>query len=376
MRKLTFCRIFSVIVALAAVTGCSDPSQSSALGAAQAQRSSGLRSNGRLTFTVYTAGQTPGFLSTAAAVDLAPDSAGNMWFTDGGTPAIGRIAPDGTVTEFTSGLPAGAEPYSIVAGSDGNMWFSDYRGMVIGEVTPDGTITEYDGTQYTNSKAMGIAVDAHARPGVIGFGSQPLLAHLTKTDTIAAQKLPVQMTPNGALTSDSEGDFWFIAQDAQSRAELMERAAQSPRLIRTPLHMQAAFEPCCPNVAPKSIVIGPDGNPWFTTLDFARVHSNATFVGTLRGGQIYLFAITHRGLKEDAFASGLASAENGLWMTGSDPFADNGALWHIDVSGTQKGYNLPYNPRGLTVDADGNPWFTAASSGAPSQIVEVTAVTP
>jgi hypothetical protein len=59
-------------------------------------------------------------------------------------------------------------------------------------------------------------------------------------------------------------------------------------------------------------------------------------------------------------------------MTGGDPFADEGALWHIDNSGKQIGYNLPYNPLGLAVDASGNPWFTTRFSGEPSQIVEVT----
>jgi streptogramin lyase len=66
-----------------------------------------------------------------------------MWFTDNGTPAIGRIAADGTVTEFTAGLPSGAVPYAIAAGPGGNMWFTDYRGAAIGRISPSGAITEF-----------------------------------------------------------------------------------------------------------------------------------------------------------------------------------------------------------------------------------------
>jgi sugar lactone lactonase YvrE len=363
-------RKLGAVVALSYLAACSSSGGTSTMHALQANAPSHVRSNS-LSFTVFTAGQTSGFLSTAAAVDLAPDSSGNMWFTDGGTPAIGRIAPDGTVTEYTSGLPSGARPYSIVAGPDGNMWFSDYRGVAIGKITPSGTITEYDASQYTNSKAMGITF-AGGEPWIVGFGSQPLLAHLTSSGAFVAQLLPVAMTPNGALTAGVHGNLWFLAQNSRTRGALIERQAHSGALDRRALHMLAAFEPCCPNTAPKSIAIGSDGAPWFTTLDFARTKSPANFLGTLRNGKVKLFAIHPKGLTEAAYPSGLAATSSGVFITGGDPFKYDGALWFVDSTGKQTPFNLPYNPLGLAVDANGNPWFTAAFSGEPSRIVEVT----
>jgi hypothetical protein len=295
-----------------------------------------------------------------------------MWFTDRGTPAIGRIASDGTVTEFTTGLPYGAHPYSVVPGPDRNMWFSDDRGVALGKVTPSGTITEYVAAQYTNSIALGVAFGPRGEPWIVGFGSQPLLAHLTQQGTLAAQSLPVRMTPNGALTADSHGDLWFVAQNPRTRGELIERTAHGSGLLRTQLNMKATFEPCCPNVAAKSIVIGPDGNPWFTTLDFGHRNSGANFLGTLQSGKIHLVRVSHKGLSEIAYPSGLAATADGFWMTGGDPLADNGGLWHVNNRGKQTAYDLPYDPLSLAVDANGNPWFTAAFSGAPSRIVEVT----
>jgi streptogramin lyase len=329
------------------------------------------RSSG-LTFTVYTAGQTSGFPATAFANDLAAGPDGSMWFTDSSTPAIGRIASDGTVTEYTGGLPLGSNPYSIVAGPDGNMWFSDFRGVALGQVTPSGTIVEYSAPQYTNSSALGISFGPHGEPWIVGFGSQPLLAHLTKNGTIAVQLLPVLMTPNGALTSDAHRNLWFVAQNPKTRGEVVERGAHSKELLRSFIHMIAAFEPCCPNVAAKSIVIGPDGHPWFTTNDFGHRDSGANFLGTLEGGRVHLVRVHHKGLTEAAYPSGLAANSSGMWMTGGDPFAYKGALWHIDKRGRQIAYDLPYNPLSVAIDASGNPWFTTRFSGEPSQIVEVT----
>lgn len=363
---LVFC-----VIAFVTVAGCSGSGGQSPLQAPAPAGPSSVRS-GSLSFKVFTAGQTAGFLSSAAAIDIAPDASGNMWFTDAGTPAVGRIAPDGTVTEFTSGLMQGAHPYSIVAGGNGNMWFSDDRGVAIGQVTPEGAITEYDASQYMNSDALGITLDAHGAPWILGFGSQPLLAQLTGSNQFNVQLLPPLMTPGGPLASDASGNLFFLAQDKKTRGNLIERPASSKRLIRKPLHMVAAFTPCCPNVAPKSIAIGSDGAPWFTTLGFVHGNSPYNYLGTLRAGKVHLMRIRTKGLSEGAYPSGLAAAAGGLWMTGGDPFADDGALWFVSQSGKQTAYNLPHNPLAIAVDGSGNPWFTAHFSGEPSRIVEVT----
>ncbi len=47
-----------------------------------------------------------------------------MWFTDRDS-VIGRIAPNGMITESSAGLPAGSAPDSIATGADGNLWFTD-----------------------------------------------------------------------------------------------------------------------------------------------------------------------------------------------------------------------------------------------------------
>src|SRR5262245_20368669 len=53
-------------------------------------------------------------------ITRGPD--GNLYFAE--IHAIGRITPDGQVTEFRQGLSPDSEPVEITAGPDGNVWFT------------------------------------------------------------------------------------------------------------------------------------------------------------------------------------------------------------------------------------------------------------
>ncbi len=65
------------------------------------------------------------------SIALGPDGA--MWFTERAANKIGRIAPDGTITEYP--VPsADAGPADIVAGPDGAMWFTEHNGGRIGRI--------------------------------------------------------------------------------------------------------------------------------------------------------------------------------------------------------------------------------------------------
>ena len=57
-----------------------------------------------------------------------------MWFTQWQGNAIGRIAMDGSITEYS--VPtAAAGPYLITEGPDGVMWFTEFQGEKIGRIT-------------------------------------------------------------------------------------------------------------------------------------------------------------------------------------------------------------------------------------------------
>jgi streptogramin lyase len=55
---------------------------------------------------------------------------------------VAGASPLGQISEFSSGLNPGSNLAQVRAGPDGNLWFSDRAGAV-GRITPDGTITEF-----------------------------------------------------------------------------------------------------------------------------------------------------------------------------------------------------------------------------------------
>ncbi|MDQ5913717.1 MAG: virginiamycin lyase, partial [Patescibacteria group bacterium] len=75
---------------------------------------------------------------------LGPD--GNMWFVKLNQDKIGKVTPEGMITEYE--LTPGDGPLSIAAGPDGNMWFTAYSqssfSKKIGKITMSGSITFYD----------------------------------------------------------------------------------------------------------------------------------------------------------------------------------------------------------------------------------------
>ena len=316
---------------------------------------------------------TPGFPASASAQDLASDGHGNMWFTDPGTPGLGRISPTGTFTEFSDGLVPRAEPYVITRSpKQSSLWFSDFGGVRLGKVSPNGTIHEYTAIQYTQNNAAGVAVTPNGTPWTIAVGAIPRLFRLTSKNQLEEVELPSDLSFDGSLAADSRGNLWMLAVDAQSKVVMIERASHG-QLTTIPVPLHKIFMPCCPNLAPKRIVIGADGNPWFTDLDYGHKARSSSFVGTIRNGRALLYQLRRHNGHVLGYASGIVAGPNGFWITGSDPFQTDGALWDLSLDGSQREYNLSSAPLGIAGDDAGHYWFTAAFPTTASQIVEFSA---
>src|SRR6185437_9834390 len=91
---------------------------------------------------------------TAMPVGIAAGADGALWFTQKSVNRIGRIttsgaitefhvpSPDGQITEFGDGISWGARPLSLVV-RDGALWFSEAGGNRVGRIAMDGTVTEF-----------------------------------------------------------------------------------------------------------------------------------------------------------------------------------------------------------------------------------------
>ena len=135
------------------------------------------------TFTGY---PMPTLGEIADNMVLGPDGA--IWFSDMGTTSIGKIAPDGTITEYP--LAPGAIPTNITVGPDGDLWFADNSGA-IGQITTGGSVQEYRGGLQSGAVPDAIA------PGPDG--------NVWFTDQYGNQRAIGRITPSGQITEFTTG---------------------------------------------------------------------------------------------------------------------------------------------------------------------------
>jgi virginiamycin B lyase len=74
-------------------------------------------------------------------IDVIGGSDGNVWYAGQGT-TVGKVAPDGTATAFTS---KGVDPFGMTLGPDGAVWFAEFQANAVGRVGIDGTTSEVTG---------------------------------------------------------------------------------------------------------------------------------------------------------------------------------------------------------------------------------------
>src|SRR6476646_9740279 len=167
---------------------------------------------------------------------LAAGPDGNVWFTcfragsgRGGQALVGRVSPQGEVSEFRAGIPAGLGIDDIGAGPDGNLWFTlsvgigppqRGRASAIGRMTPAGVVTVF----RTGLRKRSAPAEIIVGPG----------GNLWFTDVASPPEIG-QITPQGAIT-------------------------ESPTELKPPLGLGG-------------LVAGPDGNVWFTQV-FNLPHGN------------------------------------------------------------------------------------------------------
>lgn len=80
----------------------------------------------------------------AGPEDITTGPDGRLWFTEWNSD-IGRFSPGGGFVTFRLGSVAFGLAWSITRGPDGNLWFIDGDGDYMGRITPDGKITEFSG---------------------------------------------------------------------------------------------------------------------------------------------------------------------------------------------------------------------------------------
>jgi streptogramin lyase len=187
-------------------------------------------------------------------IDIAVGPDKNLWYVDSAAHLIGRITPDGSITEFTSGLSGGSEPSSITKGPDGALWFTEASAGRIGRITTAGDITEFSSGISGSSAPKDIATGPdgnlwftmNADPGGIGrITPEGDITEFNAGLTINSGPLEIAAGPDGAL--------WFT----QSAAPGIGQITTDGEITEYSTGLVSILNPW-------SIAAGPDGNMWFT----------------------------------------------------------------------------------------------------------------
>jgi streptogramin lyase len=182
---------------------------------------------------------------------------GNLWFTDGvGTdqptnPQIVEMAPNGVVIQTIS-LPTGSDP-SLTLGPDGNIWFSEYWNSAIGRITPNGCITQFPIPYPAANIVTG-------PDGNLWFDASFTNAIGSITPCGVVNTYTIQGTDLLRGITAADGELWLVAPNS-SKIFSVNTAGQVTGCYATPTL----------DSGPYDIVAGPDGALWFTEPNVSQI---------------------------------------------------------------------------------------------------------
>ena len=300
-------------------------------------------------FSIQTANAGPNGI--AESVD------GKLWFTESWNNSIGNFDLHTSVMGVELPLPhVESFPTSIVTGTDGNLWFTESENRRIGSVVPPSTIVEFDLPSGIVS-GDALAVDP---AGFIWFSIDTAAgAGLARISTDSKHTIQIYALPASAnidevsgLVVGADGNLWFT----ESSFDHVGRAI-NPRVAHVQLTDAmgyAEFPIDGVFVEPRSITIGADGNFWFS--------SRVGVIGRVLSSSPY--TITQFST-DGAYPSGITRGPDGaIW------YACNGhrAIGAIDETGAIVEFNIPAlaepggialaEPVGIVSASDKNVWFT------------------
>jgi streptogramin lyase len=308
-------------------------------------------------------------------------------------------APFGTVTQFSAGLKAGAQPLTPAPGPDGNVWFTalglpESRGVA--RITPSGTITQFGAagtgdltegsTSVTNVTTTsgnftvglpiyGTGIPASATITAVGSGTLTLSAAATASGAGVALTAGLQAGagPIG-LAAGADGNLWFAEFITNGSIDRMTTSGTI-----TPFSSGLKSPPRLSGVA-----TGPDGNVWFADSGFPagtpsigvikpsgaiEQFTGASGTGDLTSGSTAVANVVTNPGSNPGFTVGASIFGAGI-PAGTTITAVSGANLTLSAAATANetgaaliaGLPTGARPIAITPGSDGNVWFTDAGT--------------
>ena len=328
----------------------------------------------------------------AAPTAIVGASDGNLWFTEFTNAKIGRITPQGQITEYsTVGLP-NDNPVAITAlGAD--VWF--LKSNTVGKITTAGAVTQYALPYAYGSNAQGIAAGpdgnlwftesrcAHCDPNAPGQipNDGATIGRITPQGVITEFTLSDYHAGPRGITAGPDGALWFT----ESVGNKIGRITTSGTVTEFALPVARSN--------PQGITAGSDGNLWFVE---SRCTTNCEF-GNSSGIEV-IGRITPAGVITEFTTGGGIGGGNGIGTIGIAEAADHN-LWFTEPANNRVGRithagaiqefdvltprpadfpsGLPYltAPMGIAGGPDGNVWFVEAQLGSGGRVGKVDLAT-
>ncbi len=273
-----------------------------------------------------------GSLADDLPTGLAEGSDGNVWLSlavAGGGTVIAKIAPDGTMTEYSAGFDPNAFGVGVTAGPDGNVWFAEVgtRFPSIGKISPEGNVTLFSAPADTEA---GLVAGGN---GNLWFLDGPAIGEITPTGLISTFTTDPAGAP-GSLTAGPDGTMWFTDAPNDAVGEV------TPGGTITEYDLPVGH-------SPSGLVAGPAGDMWFADGGSTPAVGRVTPDGT----------ITEYPVGADAPHQLVAGPYDTLWFA-----SHGGAIERVTADGTITDFG-DNSATELTPGPDGNMWFLGPQNG-------------
>jgi sugar lactone lactonase YvrE len=195
-----------------------------------------------------------------------------MWFTQpypDTRPTIGRITTDGVITKFRIPTPE-SRPTSITAGPDGNLWFTEPDAGKVGRITPQGVVTEFSGRDAVSPDHITPGRDGRLWFADIYYGD---VYTITTDGQVAPNPIPVPSSFDKgieALVATPADTMWLAG-----RWEYLASVDRSHEVTEYPVRDQSIGD----------LVLAPGGDLWFSNgSEVARIDRDWNAVLSLDTG--------------------------------------------------------------------------------------------
>ena len=264
--------------------------------------------------------------------------------------------PAQTITEFS--IPSGNSPFDLAAGPDGNLWFTEAQGNRVGRITPQGVITEFT-IPTAGSFPGGITAGPDGNLWVCANGSNKIL-RVTPAGGFTEFPIPNAFPSGGpsSITAGPDGALWFSETDGGVGGRI-RRVTTSGQFT--------LFPGPNPSQSPHQIVAGPDGNLWYSMPISGKVGR------VTAAGVITEFPLASPAANALALAPG---PDGAVWI--AESLAAGNKLGRIAPDGSMTELSMPAihgGMFGLATGPDGALWFTETDAGRIGRMTIAGAVT-